>query len=89
MCGTVGFFLFLENFDKSGWCTPFSLLRAGNRYLTVSHKDWKLFSSLVPPSKNGDLCPLTPPRARKIKTAPILLCNLHNVGICKNHINYP
>lgn len=49
----------------------------------------ELFSSLVPPSENRDLYPLTPPRARKVKTAAILLCNLHNVGSCKSHINYP
>lgn len=48
----------------------------------------ELFSGLVPPSKNGDFYPLIPPRDRKVKTAAILLCNLHNVGSYKNHMNY-
>lgn len=48
----------------------------------------ELFSSLVPLSKNGDLYPLMPPRARKVKTAAVLLCSLRNVGSCKNHMNY-
>lgn len=49
----------------------------------------ELFSSLVPPSKNRDLYPLMPPRAKKLKTSAILLCNLHNVGSCENRMSSP
>lgn len=85
MGGRVGLFLFLENFLRSAWCTSFTLLRAGNS--TISQWLEELFSSLVP-SKCGDLYLLMPSRARKVKTAAILPCNLYNVGSCKNHMNY-
>lgn len=85
MGGRVGLFLFLENFLRSAWCTSFPVLRAGNS--TISQWLEELFSSLVP-SKCEDLYLLIPSRARKVKTAAILLCNLYNVGNCKNHMNY-